>query len=252
MCSSAAKILALHCFLFSAIAAANPIDTALIAGIAFYDSPLAESQSSEIVFQACFGAASLALRDSSATKIAGENCILNAALTSTHPESTSQRLGVRQPQYSPIVKSFPGQVGQASAAATRHSPSVSQRFTGHDFLTSATTHTTPHDSLIYATGDIADFQPAEGLSGQVDEIVTCCKWHGNRPLIFACITHITLHYTVSDISLQYPNPTLYSLPPGSLRDIITGGNGAYDAGVGWDACTGLGTPPANLAALLGV
>ncbi len=27
-----------------------------------------------------------------------------------------------------------------------------------------------------------------------------------------------------------------------LRDIVTGNNGAYEAGVGWDACTGLGAP----------
>jgi kumamolisin len=27
-----------------------------------------------------------------------------------------------------------------------------------------------------------------------------------------------------------------------LRDITSGNNGAYKAGAGWDACTGLGTP----------
>jgi kumamolisin len=39
-------------------------------------------------------------------------------------------------------------------------------------------------------------------------------------------------------------------PPG-LRDVTVGSNGAYDAGPGWDACTGLGTPDgtALLAAL---
>jgi kumamolisin len=42
-------------------------------------------------------------------------------------------------------------------------------------------------------------------------------------------------------------PTLYSgvaagaTPPG-FRDIVTGTNGAYRAGPGWDACTGLGVP----------
>jgi hypothetical protein len=29
---------------------------------------------------------------------------------------------------------------------------------------------------------------------------------------------------------------------GVLNDITTGNNGAYAAGPGWDACTGLGTP----------
>jgi kumamolisin len=41
----------------------------------------------------------------------------------------------------------------------------------------------------------------------------------------------------------YLQPFLYSTPaaPG-LHDIVSGSNGAYDAGPGWDACTGLGSP----------
>ncbi|MBS0378326.1 MAG: S8 family serine peptidase [Proteobacteria bacterium] len=35
---------------------------------------------------------------------------------------------------------------------------------------------------------------------------------------------------------------LYQLPAGTLRDIVSGNNGAYAAGPGWDACTGLGSP----------
>jgi len=31
-------------------------------------------------------------------------------------------------------------------------------------------------------------------------------------------------------------------PAAGLRDITTGSNGAYHAGVGWDPCTGLGVP----------
>ena len=40
------------------------------------------------------------------------------------------------------------------------------------------------------------------------------------------------------------NPILYGLPPaaGAFRDITAGTNGAYKAGPGWDACTGLGSP----------
>jgi kumamolisin len=42
-------------------------------------------------------------------------------------------------------------------------------------------------------------------------------------------------------------PTLYAgLTPGAdvagFRDITEGNNGAYHAGPGWDACTGLGSP----------
>lgn len=39
-------------------------------------------------------------------------------------------------------------------------------------------------------------------------------------------------------------PTLYSLESG-FRDITSGNNGAYKAGKGWDACTGLGSPKAT-------
>ncbi len=39
-------------------------------------------------------------------------------------------------------------------------------------------------------------------------------------------------------------PALYSLAPtpGAFQDIVTGNNGDYLAGPGWDPCTGLGTP----------
>jgi kumamolisin len=37
------------------------------------------------------------------------------------------------------------------------------------------------------------------------------------------------------------NPTLYA-NPGALRDIVSGNNGTFSAGPGWDACTGLGSP----------
>jgi kumamolisin len=56
--------------------------------------------------------------------------------------------------------------------------------------------------------------------------------------------------------LGAPHQALYGgatpgvTPPG-LRDVTVGSNGAYDAGPGWDPCTGLGTPngTALLAAL---
>jgi len=47
--------------------------------------------------------------------------------------------------------------------------------------------------------------------------------------------------------LGFMNASLYTLPgypsnPGPIHDITSGSNGAYDAGSGWDPCTGLGTP----------
>jgi kumamolisin len=44
-------------------------------------------------------------------------------------------------------------------------------------------------------------------------------------------------------SAGYLNPLLYAAgPAATFHDITVGGNGGYQAGAGWDACTGLGTP----------
>ena len=53
-------------------------------------------------------------------------------------------------------------------------------------------------------------------------------------------------------SCGFLNTLLYTkFATGVLRDITTGNNGAYSAGPGWDACTGLGSPDgANLLAAL--
>ncbi len=43
--------------------------------------------------------------------------------------------------------------------------------------------------------------------------------------------------------IGFVNPLLYAAPANAtFRDITSGNNGAYKAGAGWDACTGLGTP----------
>jgi kumamolisin len=38
------------------------------------------------------------------------------------------------------------------------------------------------------------------------------------------------------------NPALYKAKAAAFNDVTTGNNGAYSAGPGWDACTGLGSP----------
>jgi kumamolisin len=43
-------------------------------------------------------------------------------------------------------------------------------------------------------------------------------------------------------NLGYVNARLYAIAPPVLNDITSGNNGAYSAGPGWDACTGLGSP----------
>ena len=49
-----------------------------------------------------------------------------------------------------------------------------------------------------------------------------------------------------------PHAALYQIGPRAFRDITLGNNGAYKAGVGWDACTGLGSPDgADLVSALG-
>lgn len=52
-------------------------------------------------------------------------------------------------------------------------------------------------------------------------------------------------------SLGYANPLLYGTKGNGFHDITQGNNGAYQAKLGWDACTGLGSPngSAMLAAL---
>jgi len=48
------------------------------------------------------------------------------------------------------------------------------------------------------------------------------------------------------VRVGFLNPTLYaSCSTGVLNDITVGNNGAYQAGVGWDACTGFGSPDGN-------
>src|SRR5208337_5270880 len=49
----------------------------------------------------------------------------------------------------------------------------------------------------------------------------------------------------------FVNPTLYA-SPSAFHDITSGNNGAFSAGPGWDACTGLGSPVGNqIATALG-
>jgi kumamolisin len=67
------------------------------------------------------------------------------------------------------------------------------------------------------------------------------------PLWAALIARINAN---SGKKAGFINPTLYG-NPSALRDITSGSNGAYNAGPGWDACTGLGSPDgAALATLL--
>lgn len=52
---------------------------------------------------------------------------------------------------------------------------------------------------------------------------------------------IALANAASGKDAGFVNPTLYG-DPKAFRDITSGNNGAFSAGPGWDACTGLGSP----------
>ena len=43
-------------------------------------------------------------------------------------------------------------------------------------------------------------------------------------------------------ALGDPHAALYQIGSRAFRDITLGNNGTYKAAVGWDACTGLGSP----------
>ncbi len=53
---------------------------------------------------------------------------------------------------------------------------------------------------------------------------------------------ITLLNQLTGTPLGFCNPQLYAHLKDSLVDIVSGNNGSYKAGAGWDACTGWGRP----------
>jgi kumamolisin len=54
---------------------------------------------------------------------------------------------------------------------------------------------------------------------------------------------IALNNAQNKITAGFLNPTIYAAKAKSaFRDITSGDNGAFNAGPGWDACTGLGSP----------
>jgi kumamolisin len=62
---------------------------------------------------------------------------------------------------------------------------------------------------------------------------------------------ITLINQMKGTSVGFANPTLYT-DASDFHDITSGNNGAFSAGPGWDACTGLGSPDGQeLAGALG-
>jgi kumamolisin len=93
--------------------------------------------------------------------------------------------------------------------------------------------------------DVAgDADPATGYAVRVDGSSTVIGGTSAvAPLWAALVARLN---QLSGKPFGLLNPILYA-NPSALRDITSGNNGAYSAGPGWDACTGLGSP--NGAAL---
>jgi kumamolisin len=91
----------------------------------------------------------------------------------------------------------------------------------------------------------ADADPNSGYSVRVDgQSVVVGGTSAVAPLWAALIALMNQQLGTS---VGFINPKLYALngypnSPGPLHDITSGSNGAYDAGVGWDPVTGLGSP----------
>jgi kumamolisin len=105
----------------------------------------------------------------------------------------------------------------------------------------------------------ANADPTTGYKVRVDGVDTVCGGTSAVAPLWAGL--FALFNEALGAPAGFANTLLYSVvaaTPGALRDVVQGDNdttgqlGAYNAGPGWDACTGLGTPASGdqiLAAL---
>lgn len=97
----------------------------------------------------------------------------------------------------------------------------------------------PEHRIGRGTPDLsADASPATGYRVRIDgqDLVL----GGTSAVAPLCAGLIALINQKLGRQVGFINPALYQ-NPASLRDVRTGNNGAYKAGTGWDACTGLGS-----------
>lgn len=89
--------------------------------------------------------------------------------------------------------------------------------------------------------DVAgDADPSTGYTVRVDSETTTIGGTSAVAPLWAGL--IALANAVNGRDAGFVNPSLYSAAPAPLRDITSGNNGAFTAGPGWDACSGLGSP----------
>jgi len=88
--------------------------------------------------------------------------------------------------------------------------------------------------------DVAgDADPATGYNVRVDGETTTIGGTSAVAPLWAGL--IALANAANGQNVGFVNPALYG-DPKAFRDITSGNNGAFSAGPGWDACTGLGSP----------
>lgn len=88
--------------------------------------------------------------------------------------------------------------------------------------------------------DVAgDADPSTGYTVRVDGETTTIGGTSAVAPLWAGL--IALANAANGRDAGFVNPTLYA-DPTAFRDITSGSNGAFNAGPGWDACTGLGSP----------
>jgi kumamolisin len=85
-----------------------------------------------------------------------------------------------------------------------------------------------------------DASPVSGYEVRVDgQQMVIGGTSAVAPLLAALVAQLNQQLNKP---VGFLNPLLYGAPSSVFRDITAGGNGAYTAGPGWDACTGLGRP----------
>jgi kumamolisin len=141
--------------------------------------------------------------------------------------------------------------GGASGGAT--GGGVSEVFALPSFQQSAHVPVSVNSSHFKGRGvpDVAgDADPSSGYQVRVDGHAAVFGGTSAVAPLWAALTALLNQHRGT--ALGFVNPTLYSNAAQVCRDITSGNNGAYAAGSGWDACTGLGSPNgAALASLLG-
>jgi kumamolisin len=120
---------------------------------------------------------------------------------------------------------------------------VSEKFPLPSYQAKAGIPTSANSSHFKGRGvpDVAgDADPATGYQIHVDGRDGVFGGTSAVAPLWAALTALINEQSKKPVG--FLNPTLYKAVGKSFNDITNGNNGAYSAGPGWDACTGLGTP----------